>query len=399
MVENFELKQIAEGITAPVALIYANEDINRLFVIDQTGIIKIINENGQLLDEPFLDLSKKMATISRQYDEKGILGMAFHPDFENNGRFFVYYSAPLRKEAPEDHTSHISEFKVSADNPNKADENSEKIILQVDEPQMNHNGGSILFGPDNYLYIALGDGGNADDVGLGHNALIGNGQDKFTLLGKILRIDINNGDPYSIPKDNPFNGKNGLKEIYAYGFRNPYRMSFDSKTGELFVADVGQNLWEEIDIVIKGGNYGWNLKEGTHCFSTKNPKESPEECPNVGYDNEILIDPILDYPHSKTSGISGTAVIGGFVYRGEKIPEFYDNYIFGDWSSNFLLGKGALFIAKRTGNKWEPRLLMKIKGFLLALGEDKNHELYVLTSDSAGPSGNGKIFKIVPKEK
>ncbi len=400
--ENFELKQIAEGFTAPVALIPANDDTGRLFVVDQIGIIRIIDGNGQLIDEPFLDLRSRMAVISGKYDEKGLLGMAFHPDFKSNGRFFVYYSASLRNGAPEgwDHTSHISEFKISDSNADKADGDSEKIILQVDEPQMNHNGGDILFGPDNYLYISLGDGGNADDVGLGHNASTGNGQDKFTLLGKILRIDIDRGNPYSIPDDNPFNGKNGLKEIYAYGFRNPYRMSFDSETGELFVADVGQNLWEEIDIVTKGGNYGWNIKEGTHCFSTENPNESPEECPDAGYDNEPLIDPILDYSHSNSSkGISGTAVIGGFVYRGEKIPEFSNNYIFGDWSSNFLLGKGKLLMAKKTGDKWETGKLMDIRGFLLALGEDKNHELYALVSDSAGPSGNGKIFRIVPKEK
>jgi glucose/arabinose dehydrogenase len=332
-----------------------------------------------------------MVELRSTFDERGLLGLSFHPDFENNGRFFVYYSVPLREQGQEgwDHTSRISEFRVLSDL-EKADINSEKIILEIDEPQFNHDGGQLLFGSEGYLYIAVGDGGGADDVGLGHSE-IGNGQDINNLLGSILRIDVDKGEPYVIPEDNPFVGKEGRDEIYAYGLRNPFRMSFDDVTGKLFVGDVGQNLWEEINIVEKGKNYGWNIREGSYCFSTENPDEVPLECLERGYNNEELIEPILEYNHSV-----GISVIGGFVYRGKNIPELYGKYVFGDWSSSFTEGKGKLFVAEEKSGNWRINSAKEINSFIIGFGEDSKKEIYVLTTDSVGPSGNsGKVYKIV----
>ncbi|MFA6462615.1 MAG: PQQ-dependent sugar dehydrogenase, partial [Candidatus Shapirobacteria bacterium] len=216
--EAINLELVADKFVSPIKLLESPNNSGRLFVTDQTGLIKIIKD-GQVLDEPFLDLRKNMVKLKESYDERGLLGIAFSPNFENDKKFYVYYSAPLRKNGPQgwDHTSRISEFKVSNDNQDKADLNSEKIILEIDEPQFNHNGGEIIFGSDGYLYVAVGDGGNADDFGLGHSKT-GNAQDLSNLLGKILRIKTDGG----IPEDNPFVGKTGRDEIYAYGFRNPF---------------------------------------------------------------------------------------------------------------------------------------------------------------------------------
>jgi glucose/arabinose dehydrogenase len=383
----FEL--IAEGFTSPVKLVESPDSTGRLFVVDRTGIVKIISGN-ETLEEPFLDISNKVVELRTTFDERGLLGFAFHPDFESNGKFYVYYSSPLRNGAPAgfDHTSRISEFSVSKDDLNKANIYSERILLQIDEPQFNHDGGELIFGSDNYLYIAVGDGGNADDLGLGHSE-IGNGQDTNTLLGKILRINVNGG----VPQDNPFVGKSGRDEIYAYGLRNPFRMSFDDETGRLFVGDVGQNLWEEVHIVEKGKNYGWNIKEGSYCFSHESADESPAECLDVGYNGEELVEPILEYNHS-----IGLSVIGGFVYRGNSMPEFEGKYIFGDWSDNFVLAGGKIFIAEEKNNSWSITDTIKLNSFLLGFGEDENKELYILTSESVGPVGNsGKVYKIIKK--
>jgi len=229
---------VAEGLTAPVGLVSPDDGTGRLFVVDQIGVIRIIDENGTLSDKPFLDLRENIVEMQEDLDERGLLGLAFHPDFEENGRFFVYYSGPLAEGAPEgwNHTSYISEFNVSGDDPNIADPDSERVVLEVDQPQFNNNGGTITFGPDGYLYISLGDGGGEGDTGIGHPP-DGNGQNTTTLLGSILRIDTDGEEPYGIPDDNPFardgtdNGAAGdaREEIYAYGLRNPWRMAFDSE--------------------------------------------------------------------------------------------------------------------------------------------------------------------------
>lgn len=411
------LELVAEGLTAPVALVEAPDGTGRLFVVDQAGRIRIIDAAGNLLPDPFLDLSARMVTLNPGFDERGLLGLAFHPDYANNGRFFVYYSAPLREGAPDgfNHTSHISEFAVS-DDPNMADAASEQILLQVDQPQANHNAGALAFGPaDGYLYIALGDGGGANDNQLGHvedwfaDNGGGNGQDVTdNLLGSLLRIDVDSGAPYAIPADNPFVGRDGLDEIFAYGLRNPYRFSFDMGGDHaLYVADVGQGLWEEVNRVDKGGNYGWNVKEGTHCFDAENNRVIPPDCPDFvgpGHPDEgaPLIDPIIEYANSSQPGGLGRAVVGGYIYRGDDLRQFRGRYVFGDWSTSFVTPDGSLFVSKprQDDRLWQIQPIRlqnrpdgRLGHFLLGFGQDSGGEIYVLTSDSTGPTGtSGRVY-------
>ncbi|MGA1842920.1 MAG: PASTA domain-containing protein [bacterium] len=407
------LELVANGLSAPVGLASPDDGSGRLFIVDQIGLIKILKPDGEIVSEPFLDIQDKMGVLNEGYDERGLLGLAFHPDYQNNGRFFVYYSAPLRSGAPFgwDHTSNISEFLVDPNDPDKADPDSEEILLRVDQPQSNHNGGQLAFGPDDdYLYISLGDGGAANDRGTGHNPDIGNGQDIINpfwdILGSILRIDVDNGNPYDVPQSNPFVGVTGLNEIFAFGFRNPFRMSFDAEGDhELFVADVGQNLWEEVNIVESGKNYGWNFKEGTHCFNPSNPDVSPSSCPNAGPNGITFTDPIIEYQNSNSQDGLGRAVIGGFVYRGSILPDFYGKYVFGDWSISNQ-ADGTLFLAippPKDGVLWPNGEILVANNednrpgeFVRGFGQDPNRELYVLTSETTGPSGEtGKVYRIV----
>lgn len=407
------LELLAEGFTAPVAMVEAPDGSGRLFIVDQVGVISILMPDGTLLDEPFLDLSSKIVTLNPNFDERGLLGLAFHPDYAENGRLFVYYSAPLRAGAPAGYncTATISEFHVS-DDPNQVDPASERILLEVDKPQFNHNGGTVAFGPDGNLYISIGDGGSAHDIGLGHvedwyaDNAGGNGQDiTQNLLGNILRIDVDHGDPYAIPSDNPFVGQDGLDEIYAYGFRNPYRFSFDMGGGSMFAGDAGQSLWEEVSLVVKGGNYGWNVKEGTHCFDAENPGVSPATCPDTAPGGVPLRDPVIEYPNSNNpEGGLGAAVIGGYTYRGDDLPQFAGRYIFGDWSTEFGEPAGFLMVAKpRKSGLWRLQILTittspdgELHHYLLGFGQDLSGEMYVLTTDNAGPSGStGRVYKLV----
>lgn len=409
------LELVADGLTSPVALVPVPDESGRLFIVDQVGLIHILHPDGTLGPEPFLDVRDRIVDLRPGFDERGLLGLAFHPDYPVNGRFFVYYSAPLREGAPAGYntTSTISEFGVSAD-PNRADPAAERILLQIDKPQFNHNAGTLLFGPDDgYLYISIGDGGGANDVGLGHledwyegNAG-GNAQNVTqTLLGKILRIDVDAGDPYGIPADNPFVGADGLDEIYAYGFRNPYRMSFDHDgSHQLFVGDAGQGRWEEVSIATKGGNFGWNVREGAHCFDAENPSVEPADCPLVDPEGDPLIDPVIEYPNAAQPGGLGVVVVGGHVYRGSALPQFRGRYIFGDWSRGFLTPDGSLFVAKprRTG-LWAMQQLRvttttdgRVGHYVLGFGQDHAGEMYVLTTDNTAPAGDtGKVYKLVP---
>lgn len=401
------VREVATGLTSPVALVPAPDGSGRLFVVDQVGLVRILAPDGTLLDEPFLDVRDRMVTLSTFFDERGLLGLAFHPEFAENGRLFVYYSAPLRPEGPSgfNHTSHISEFLVSAD-PNRADPDSERILLQVDQPQFNHNAGALVFGPeDGFLYISLGDGGGANDVGLGHTPDLGNGQDPTNLLGSILRIDVDAGDPYAIPADNPFVGTIGRDEIYAYGFRNPYRIAFDmGGQHDLFAADAGQNLWEEVSLVVAGGNFGWNVKEGTHCFDPESPFESPPECPDTGpVLGDPLIDPVLEYPHIRQPDGIGVVVVGGTVYRGRDVPQLRGRYVFGDWSTSFTQPDGTLLLGRsRVRGLWQIHELRvhgtedgRLGSFVLGFGQDLDGEMYVLTTQNTGPTGaTGRVLRL-----
>jgi glucose/arabinose dehydrogenase len=405
------LELVVDGLTAPLGLMPAGDDSGRHFIFEQVGQIWVLDENGDLLDTPFLDLTDRMVELNADYDERGLLGLAFHPDYAGNGRFFVYYSAPLSEDAPAgwNHTSHVSEFTVSADDPNVADPGSERIILQVDQPQGNHNGGQIAFGPDGYLYIPLGDGGAADDVAEGHTPDLGNAQDVTNVLGSILRIDVDGEEPYGIPADNPFADDEEIPdETYAYGFRNPYRISFDAGgDNDLYVGDAGQNQWEEVSVVEAGGNYGWNIKEGTHCFDAENPDAQVEECPDTGAMGENLIDPVIEYQNANVAGGLGVVVVGGNVYRGSAIPELEGRYIFGDWSTGWDAPDGHLLVATpgdTDGELWdfdEFEIATSDDGtlgyYLLSFGQDEDLELYVMVSETAGPSGDaGAVYKIVP---
>lgn len=401
------LRTMATGLTSPVALERAPDNSGRLFIVDQTGLIFVMMADGSVLPEPFLDVRSEMVALRPNYDERGLLGLAFHPDYSNNGKFYVYYSAPLRDGGPNgwDHTSHISEFRVS-NNANVADPSTERIVMLVDEPQRNHNGGTLLFGPDDgLLYISLGDGGAANDVGIGHGP-IGNGQDINVPLGKILRIDVDSADPYGIPEDNPFVGRDGMDEIYAYGLRNPYRMAFDmGGSHRLFIGDVGQNLYEEVDIGALGANYGWNIREGTHCFDPNDPNNSPPKCSEKGYFGEPLVPPVIEYSHPNVdSHAIGLVSVCGYVYRGTALPLLKGRFIFADWSNDFALPNGTLLVAKeRPTGLWDIQRLnimnspnKRVNKYIMGFGQDSHGEIYLLTKEVLGPTGSsGVVYKLV----
>ncbi len=369
------LEPVAEGLTAPLIMVSPPND-DRRFVVEQIGTIRILTPEGELLDQPFLDIRHKIPDLLSTFDEKGLLGLAFHPDFANNGKFYVAYSGIMNaggdpgKQLWWSHTNNVAEYQVSPDDPNSADPRSEKIITAIDWPQFNHNGHWIGFGPDGYLYISTGDGGYANDWGIGHNVEIGNGQDLTSLHGKILRIDVDNpenGLNYGIPDDNPFADRfDALPEIYAYGLRNPWRCSFDmGGDNQLFCADVGQNSYEEISIIEAGGNYGWRAMEGTHCFDYVNPNQHPETCENEG-----MIEPIIEYNNCNVfpQDCNGLSVTGGYVYRGDAVPELAGAYFFGDYCS------GEIFALQGGG----PAVLLRTDLAIASFGEDEAGELYVV---------------------
>jgi glucose/arabinose dehydrogenase len=371
---NLKLKLVSKGFTSPVGMASPKDGSNRLFVIEQRGKIKII-EKSVVLSIPFLDVSDKMDELNIGYSEKGLLGLAFHPQYKKNGRFFIYYSAPY-SDKNYDHKSILAEYHDSASNPNVADLKEERL-MEIPEPESNHNGGCIQFGKDGFLYIGVGDGGGAGDEHWSN----GNGQNLNTWLGKILRIDVDSKHPYAIPADNPFIGRNDVKqEIYAYGLRNPWRFSFDKVTGKLYCGDVGQNKWEETDIIEKGKNYGWRLMEGMHCFN-----------PSANCKTEGLTLPIDEYNHE-----TGISICGGYMYRGLKFPSLHGYYIFGDWN-------GKLFYLKQdkssNWNRGEIHLdnsnSNDIGAKLNSFGEDENGEIYLITQHLFGPkSPTGAVYQI-----
>jgi glucose/arabinose dehydrogenase len=401
------LELVAQGLTAPVFLASPPDGSDRLFIVDQTGVIRIVAVDGSLLDTPFLDLRNRMVSLGSRFEERGLLGLAFHPDYATNGRFFVYYSAPLGAGALPgwNHTSHLSEFRVSGTDPNRADPASERVVMRVDQPQANHNGGTVAFGPDGYLYISLGDGGGAGDTGLGH-ARGGNAQDTTSGLGSILRIDVDGDQPYTVPPDNPFVGREGADEIFAYGLRNPYRFSWDrGGTRMMLAADAGKALFEEVNVITAGGNYGWPIREGTHCFDASNPRNPPAQCPDTGYLGEPLMDPVIEYLHLNEPGGLGLVTVGGYVYRGATLPGYHGLYIFGDWSRSFNDPRGRLFASTpqpEDAGLWPVREIPlatptgELGLYLLGFGEDSQGELYVLGSQSQGPTGEtGRVYRLV----
>jgi glucose/arabinose dehydrogenase len=334
---------IATGLARPDTL--SVDGSGRLFVIEKPGRIRII-QNDQLLDQPFLDISNRVGSSG---NEQGLLGLAFHPNYTQNGRFFVNYTDNSGNTV-------IARFQVSGD-PNVADPNSEVKLLGIDQPFPNHNGGELAFGPDGYLYDGQGDGGSAGDP-------FGNAQKKDVLLGKILRLDVDSAEPYAVPSDNPFGN-----EVWAYGLRNPWRFSFDKLTGDLYIADVGQNTWEEIDYLPKGSaggtNFGWNLREGAHDY---NGSASPD-----------LTEPVAEYSHQE----GGCSVTGGYVYRGS-MPEWNGIYLFGDYCTGLIWG------LIHSGNNWQKQQLFDMDFTITSFGQDEKGEVY-LVSDS------GSVYRLAKK--
>jgi glucose/arabinose dehydrogenase len=337
---------VKHRFSKPVFLTPSPDDTNRLFVVEQDGRILMVKGDA-VLPTPFLDIARKLSTGG----ERGLLGLAFHPHFSSNGRLFVNYTRA------QDGATVIAEYHASS-NSNQATLD-ESVLLVIPQPYGNHNGGMIAFGPDHYLYIGMGDGGSGGDP---ENYA----QNRNELLGKFLRIDVDQHRPYGIPPDNPFVKGNGRPEIFAWGLRNPWRFSFDRETGDLWAADVGQNAWEEIDVIKMGKNYGWRLLEGTHCFNpATNCRQAPE-----------FVDPVTEYAHEQDR----CSVTGGYVYRGEKIPDLVGTYVFGDFCSGEIWGY-------RNG---ETQILQSPDLQISSFGQDRDGELYVL-------GYGGEIFRMVPR--
>lgn len=356
----FALEPVADGFTRPLLVTHAGDGSGRLFVVEQGGVIWVL-ENGQRLDTPFLDVTDRVSPEARSssYTERGLLGLAFHPDYAENGVFFINYTDRTG-------TSITSRYHVSADDPNRADPASEEQILVVEQPYANHNGGHLAFGPDGYLYLALGDGGSGGDPQ-------GHAQNLRTLLGTILRLDVNTAEGYAIPADNPFvNREDARPEIWAWGLRNPWRFSFDRETGDLYIADVGQNAWEEVNFQPAsspgGENYGWSAYEGAQIYSGRAPASD-------------VVMPIAQYSHSGTGGCS---VTGGHVYRGEAIPDLVGTYFYGDWCT------GTIWAASQNADgSWNARPVLESGLSISSFGEDEAGELYVVDYD-------GAILRFVP---
>jgi glucose/arabinose dehydrogenase len=347
---------VVDGLDRPVGLVQADDNSGRLFVLEQAGTIRVI-ENGALQPEPFLDIR---SIVGSQGNEQGLLGMAFHPRFAENGYFFINYTDL-------DGNTNITRFSASPDNPEIADPQSEVRLLFIDQPYQNHNGGSVVFGPDGYLYLGLGDGGSAGDPQ-------GNAQSTGTYLGKILRLDVDGGDPYAIPADNPFadggiNPQGGLAEIWAYGLRNPWRFSFDNSNGDVYIADVGQGSWEEVNYLPlesqPGANYGWVYREGRHPYEGSPPEGAP------------LVDPVEEYDHGQ-----GCSVTGGYVYRGRALPEWQGVYLFGDYCSGIIWG-----LLRNTDGSWRSARLFETSFNISSFGEDIAGEIYLADL-------NGAIYRL-----
>jgi glucose/arabinose dehydrogenase len=348
----------------PVLITHAGDD--RLFVLEQQGRILVFNNRSDVeAADVFLDLRSRVRT---SHNEEGLLGLAFDPDYAHNRLFYVYYSAS------EPRRSVLARFTADAVDPHRADPDSEHVILEVPQPYGNHNGGAILFGPDGYLYVSLGDGGWANDPR-------GHGQNLSTLLGSILRIDVRgqpDGRPYAVPDDNPFVDRPGARgEIWAYGLRNVWRMSFDRATGALWAGDVGQNAWEEIDLIVKGGNYGWSIREGAHPF-------------RQGASVDPLIEPVVEYPQRRGRELIGRSVTGGHVYRGQAIEGLVGAYVYGDYVTGRIW---ALRHADGVVREQREIYLRPARVYISSFGEDAEGELYVCAFDRLD-GGRGRIYRV-----
>jgi glucose/arabinose dehydrogenase len=422
------LEPVATGLTAPNKGVVAAGDLGALYVVDQPGTVWRVNlVTGT--KSVFLDVSARLVPLGvfgpGTFDERGLLGLAFHPSYAVNGKLYTYTSEPTAGPpslpstiATPDHQNVVAEWTATM---GVVDPSSRRELLRENHPQFNHNGGDLAFGPDGMLYIAIGDGGAADDQGPGHVAG-GNAQSLANALGKVLRIDVggtNSGNgQYGIPPDNPFVGMPGtVAEIWAFGFRNPFRFSFDRTEGGLFIGDVGQNDIEEVDVVVRGGNYGWNSKEGTLFFHENGDADGFASTVDNGRVPAGVIDPIAQYDTHH----EGHSVIGGFVYRGSALPQLRGRYVFGDFSRAFRFpsgpnDQGRLFTLQQRGGsglRQINELHLPGQGGLgkanregtegigigvLGFGQDDTGELYVLGNPSGTPFGtDGRVLRLVPR--
>jgi glucose/arabinose dehydrogenase len=351
-----ELESIDEGLSEPLAVVNAGDGSGRLFIAEQGGRIQVVHD-GQLSAEPLLDIGDRISSGG----ERGLLGLAFHPDFPDDPRLFVNYT-------DRNGNTVVSSFAIDLGNPGEADPGSETPILGIEQPYANHNGGALAFGPDGFLYVSTGDGGSGGDP---HE----NGQSLGTLLGKILRIDIDTTDgdrAYSIPADNPFVGRDGARaQIWLTGLRNPWRLSFDRLTGDLWIGDVGQNAWEEVDVARAGtgggANFGWNRMEGSHCFR-----------PSDGCRTDELVLPVTEYSHDE-----GCTVVGGNVYRGTEESLLVGGYLFADYCSGSIWA-----IDPASDGPTEPTLVADTGATLSSFGEDEDGELY------ATDLASGQLYRV-----
>ena len=402
------LVTVATGVQSPTYLTVAGDGSGRRFILEQTGRIRILDADGTLVVRPFLDLSDRLVDLNVfGFDERGLLGLAFHPGFDDPtspgfGKLYTYSSEPVAGpadfEAPGDVLSHqsvVAEWTVDPADPGIVDPASRRELFRVEQPQSNHNAGNLAFGPDGYLYVSFGDGGATNDAGPGHSPE-GNGQDPSNILGSITRIEplapsltsdargaVSANGNYRVPGDNPFAaaGDPGVDEIFAYGFRNPLRFSFDSETDALLVGDVGQANIEEVNLVELGGNYGWALKEGSFLFDRDTGAVTPG-------DIDGLIDPIFEYDHVD----GGTSVIGGFVYRGEALPDLVGRYIFGDFGLG-LLSSGRIFEGDLATGEFRELLRLPDGLGLRAFGQGEDGELFVLAAPG-GSTSSGIVFSL-----
>lgn len=430
-----ELVEVASGLTAPITVVEPDDGSGRLFILDQAGQIWIVDNTGTLLPTPLLDVTSRMVPLGAfgpgTYDERGFLGFALHPDYSSNGLLYTYVSEPVSASATadftnvaapasQDHQAVFSEWQISGD-PNVVDPNSRRELLRIDEPQFNHNGGAMHFGPDGFLHITLGDGGQSDDQAPGHVAG-GNAQDITNVYGSMLRIDVDQavGSPsangqYNIPPTNPFVGAPGIDEIYLHGMRNPFMFSFDQAffdpigapgVHRMYIADVGQADIEEINLLTPtdaGGNLGWRVKEGTFFFE-------PNALGVSGFTTTIpaapvpanVIDPIAEYDHDDGAIVdNGISVIGGYVYNGTQAPDLAGLYVFGDFSTGFSTPDGHIFYLD--GLNEVNRMIIglddrNLDAYVKGFGQDLGGEIYLCTSTSLVPFGStGVVYRLADK--
>ena len=457
-----DVELVADGLISPIDVTFAPDRSARRFIVDQTGLVQILAANGTLLPAPFLDISKRVV-IQSAFDERGLLALAFHPRFTQNGRLFVHYSAPREGPnicvgedgqvpaepagCPLQYSRVVSEFRVSADDVNRVDPSTERVIFKMAWPGRKHNGGGLAFGPDGMLYIGLGDGGfvhgpaGTDEAAfsVAPALLFGDklAQDLSTMYGKILRIDVDRSMPYSIPPNNPFFGRDGIPgEIYAWGFRNPFRIAFD-RGGDraMYVSAPAETLFEATYKVTEPGNYGWAAKEGTHCLARTSPFAPPvtqacttdAQCPvgpqvttcgrqgvctcsARGPQGEPIRLPVVEYlnpavenPRSRIAGPGfGKASVGGHIYRGKKIAWLRGKFVQGDFALNKLDGQILVADPGAPGQLWKLRRAFVFNsadpakaGFVKSIGEDADGELYAVTGLFTPTGLRGRVWKII----